>query len=460
MSSSATINTKFKIQPKPFVPAKGPMSKIARNLVHKQLASLHTGCLQIEENGEVFTFGQNQLDIESDVESDIESGVKNEAGLVARLIVHDMGCYSEIMTGGSIGAAESFMTGDWSSPDLTMLVRVMVRNLDILDQMEGGLALISKPFLKLFHYFNQNSAKGSRRNIAAHYDLGNDLFELFLDPTMMYSSGIFPQVNEDQSIDKEDPSIEKEAASMEQASINKLNIICEKLQLTASDHVVEIGTGWGGFAIHAAKNYGCRVTTTTISQEQFNLAKQRIKQEGLEDKITLLLEDYRDLRKTYEGQFDKLVSIEMIEAVGWKFYNTFFEHCGSLLKPQGIALIQAITITDQRYDQARKNVDFIQRYIFPGSCIPSITALITASTKASDLNLVQAQDFGLHYARTLKCWQETFNHKSEQVSALGYSDDFKRMWQFYLSYCEGGFAERTIGVNHLVFAKPRAKINY
>ena len=433
MPSVANIEPKSKS----FIPANGRMSKLAKKLVHRQLISLHTGCLQIEENGEVFIFGQAEKDTD----------------LVARMVIHDVSCYGEIMTGGSIGAAESFMTGDWSTPDLTMLVRVMVRNIDILDQLEGGLALISKPFLKAFHYFNQNSAKGSRRNIAAHYDLGNDLFELFLDPTMMYSSGIFPQVNED-------PSTEKEAASMEQASINKLNIICEKLQLTASDHVVEIGTGWGGFAIHAAKNYGCRVTTTTISQEQFNLAKQRIKQEGLEDKITLLLEDYRDLRKTYEGQFDKLVSIEMIEAVGWKFYNTFFEHCGSLLKPQGIALIQAITITDQRYDQARKDVDFIQRYIFPGSCIPSITALITASTKASDLNLVQAQDFGLHYARTLKSWQETFNHKSEQVSALGYSDDFKRMWQFYLSYCEGGFAERTIGVNHLVFAKPRAKINY
>lgn len=418
----------LELKSKRFIPATGRMAKVARNLVHRQLASLHTGCLQIEEDGTVFSFGEPEA----------------EAQLVARLIVHDVSCYGEIMTGGSIGAAESFMTGDWSSPDLTKLVRVMVLNIDILDQMEGGLALISKPFLKLFHYLNQNSAKGSRRNIAAHYDLGNDLFELFLDPTMMYSSGIFPHKD----------------ATMEEASIHKLNIICEKLQLNAADHVVEIGTGWGGFAIHAAKHYGCKVTTTTISQEQFNLAQQRIKQEGLEDKITLLLEDYRDLRKTYAGQFDKLVSIEMIEAVGWKFYNTFFEHCGSLLKPQGLALIQAITITDQRYDQARKDVDFIQRYIFPGSCIPSVTALINASTAASDLNLVQAQDFGQHYARTLKAWQDVFNEKTQQVSELGYSDDFKRMWQFYLSYCEGGFAERSIGVNHLVFAKPKTKLDY
>jgi cyclopropane-fatty-acyl-phospholipid synthase len=413
---------------KSFVPAKGQLSKVARKLVHNQLLSLHSGCLQIEEDGEVFSFGQSLQETE----------------LVARLVVHDVSCYGEIMTGGSIGAAESFMTGDWSSPDLTMLVRVMVRNIDILDQMEGGLALISKPLLKGFHYFNQNSAKGSRRNIAAHYDLGNDLFEAFLDPTMMYSSGIFPSAD----------------ASMEEASLNKLKIICEKLQLTASDHLVEIGTGWGGLAIYAAKHYGCKVTTTTISQQQFNLAKQRVEDAGLQDKVTLLLEDYRDLKKDYAGKFDKLVSIEMIEAVGWKFYNTFFSHCSALLKPDGIALIQAITITDQRYDQARKDVDFIQRYIFPGSCIPSVTALVNASTDASDLNLVQAQDFGFHYARTLKAWQDTFNEKSKQISEFGYSDDFKRMWQFYLSYCEGGFEERSIGVNHLVFAKPRAKMAY
>lgn len=424
MTSVANID----IKSNKFIPAKNILAKIARKLVHKQLASLHTGCLQIQEGESIYSFGQE----------------KESSELVARLVVHDVSCYGDIMTGGSIGAAESFMTGDWSSPDLTLLVRVMVRNIDILDQMEGGLARLSKPLLKAFHYFNQNSEKGSRRNIAAHYDLGNDLFELFLDPTMMYSSGIFPDAH----------------STMEQASLNKLDIICQKLQLTADDHLVEIGTGWGGLAIYAAKNYGCKVTTTTISQEQFNLAQQRVKEAGLEDKVTLLLEDYRDLKKQYAGQFDKLVSVEMIEAVGWKYYDTFFEHCSSLLKPQGIALIQAITIVDQRYEQARQDVDFIQRYIFPGSCIPSVTALINSSTKASDLTLVQAQDFGVHYARTLRVWQETFNKKSEQVSKLGYSDDFKRMWQFYLSYCEGGFKERSIGVNHLVFAKPRADLAY
>ena len=426
MNTQSVVNQEH--ETKKTISSNSKMTMFARYLVHKQLKSLHTGCLKIEEGDNTFTFGEQESDEKT----------------TATLIIHDNSCYSEIMTGGSIGAAESFMTGDWSTPDLTQLVRVMVLNLDILDQMEGGLASLSKPLLKAFHYFNSNSEKGSRRNIAAHYDLGNDLFELFLDPTMMYSSGIFPTAD----------------SSMEEASLNKLKIICEKLNLSEQDNVVEIGTGWGGFAIYAAKNYGCRVTTTTISQQQYNLAEERIKQAGLEDKITLLLNDYRDLQKNYAGSFDKLVSIEMIEAVGWKFYDTFFSHCSSLLKPEGIALIQAITIADQRYDQARKDVDFIQRYIFPGSCIPSVTALVSASTKASDFSLIQAQDFGSHYARTLKKWHEVFNAKSEEVSALGYSDDFKRMWQFYLSYCEGGFAERSIGVNHLVFAKPKAMVQY
>jgi len=426
MNTQSVVNQEH--ETKKTISSNSKMTMLARYLVHKQLKSLHTGCLKIEEGDNTFTFGEQESDEKT----------------TATLIIHDNSCYSEIMTGGSIGAAESFMTGDWSTPDLTQLVRVMVSNLDILDQMEGGLASLSKPLLKAFHYFNSNSEKGSRRNIAAHYDLGNDLFELFLDPTMMYSSGIFPTAD----------------SSMEEASLNKLKIICEKLNLSEQDNVVEIGTGWGGFAIYAAKNYGCRVTTTTISQQQYNLAEERIKQAGLEDKITLLMNDYRDLQKSYAGSFDKLVSIEMIEAVGWKFYDTFFSHCSSLLKPEGIALIQAITIADQRYDQARKDVDFIQRYIFPGSCIPSVTALVSASTKASDFSLIQAQDFGNHYARTLKKWHEVFNAKSEEVSALGYSDDFKRMWQFYLSYCEGGFAERSIGVNHLVFAKPKAMVQY
>ena len=401
---------------------------VAKNIIIKALGKIQRGRLVLDDHGQIFYFGEAAADAE----------------IIAHVFIHHSSSYKDILLGGSIGAGEAYMLGSWSSSSLLDVIRLMVINLEAFNKMDNARPLFNRLSTKLLHMMNANTQTGSRKNISAHYDLGNDFFSLFLDPTMMYSSGIFPSAQ----------------ATMEEASLNKLNIICEKLQLCADDHVVEIGTGWGGFAIYAAKNYGCKVTTTTISQEQFNLAKQRIEQEGLQDKITLLLEDYRDLRKYYEGQFDKLVSIEMIEAVGWKFYNTFFEHCGSLLKPEGIALIQAITITDQRYDQARKDVDFIQRYIFPGSCIPSVTALVTASTKASDMNLVQAQDFGLHYARTLKAWQDTFNEKTKQVSEFGYSDDFKRMWQFYLSYCEGGFEERSIGVNHLVFAKPQAKMTY
>lgn len=401
------------------------LRKLARKLIHGQLQKLHTGCLVIKEGDDAFVFGEK---------------LSSDHDLYAELHIQDASAYVDILTGGSIGAAEAYMTGDWTTPDLTKAVRVMARNIDLMNAMEGGIAsLISGPFLKFFHRLNQNNEKGSRRNIAAHYDLGNELFELFLDPTMIYSSGIFPTAD----------------ATMEEASLNKLKTICERLHLTADDHVVEIGTGWGGFAVYAAKNYGCKVTTTTISEEQYNLAKERIKENGLEDKITLLKEDYRKL----EGTYDKLVSIEMIEAVGHQFFDTYFEKCASLLKPDGLMLIQAITIEDQRYDRALKNVDFIQRYIFPGSCIPSIQAMLTSTKKHTDLNLVELHDFGAHYSRTLKLWQDAFNAHDEEISKLGYSEDFKRMWRFYLSYCEGGFAERAIGVSHLVWAKPEYKHN-
>jgi len=391
-------------------------SDIAKRAVFSQLKALHTGHLVIVDGGVRHSFG------------DVDSC------LYAEMEVKDRACYTDIMTGGSIGAAESYMTGDWVSPNLSDLVRLMVRNMDILDGMEGGVARMSKPALKLLHRMNQNTEKGSKRNIAAHYDLGNDFFKTFLDPTMMYSSALFPS----------------NSASLEEGSLNKLKTICEKLQLSADDHVVEIGTGWGGFAIYAASNYGCQVTTTTISKEQYALANARVKEAGLEDKITLLLEDYRNL----EGQFDKLVSIEMIEAVGWKFYNTYYETCSRLLKPSGLMLIQAITIADQRYDQARKDVDFIQRYIFPGSCIPSLTALSEAMRDSSDLRMVSQQDFAEHYAKTLRLWNENCKKAAEKITSMGYDETFQRMWEFYLCYCEGGFAERSIGVSHLLYAKP------
>jgi len=275
---------------------------------------------------------------------------------------------------------------------------------------------------------------GSRKNILAHYDLGNDFYALFLDETMTYSCAIFEQEN----------------SSLKQASEAKYDRICRKLQLAAGDRVIEIGTGWGGFAVHAARNYGVQVTTTTISDEQHQFARQRIKAAGLEDRITLLKKDYRDL----SGKFDKLVSIEMIEAVGHQYLPIFFRTCSRLLKDDGIMALQAITIGDQIFDRHKRTVDFIKRYIFPGSCIPSITAISIALAKATDLRLVHLEDITPHYARTLREWRRRFFTNIKKVRALGFSDTFVRMWEYYLCYCEGGFAERYLGDVQMLFVKP------
>ncbi len=393
-------------------------SGLSRKLVLSQLKHLRTGSLTIIDGDERMQFGE----------------APELTSLRGELRIEDPHAYVDIAMGGSIGAAEAYMTGDWTTPDLTALVRIMVRNMDVLDGLEGGLALLAKPLRKWFHRANQNTERGSKRNIAAHYDLGNELFQLFLDPSMMYSSAIYPHRN----------------SSLAEAASHKLDIICQTLNLKPGERVIEIGTGWGGFAIHAASEYGCHVTTTTISEEQHALAAERIKEAGLEDRITLLKQDYRSL----EGQFDKLVSIEMIEAVGWQYYPTFFETCSRLLKPGGAMLMQAITIPEQRYDSARRDVDFIQRYIFPGSCIPSVKALNDACAQVSDMRLVSMNDFAEHYARTLKAWFDAFTAQQDKVSALGYDETFQRMWEFYLCYCEGGFVERAIGVAHLMYAKP------
>jgi cyclopropane-fatty-acyl-phospholipid synthase len=348
--------------------------------------------------------------------------------------VHDPRFYSELAFGGSIGAGEAYMQEYWSVNDLTALVRILLCNRELLDGMETGLARLTGPLQKALHWLNRNTRDGSRRNIAAHYDLGNEFFALFLDSTMMYSSAIFDHPR----------------MTLEQAQVARLDRICRKLDLKPTDHLLEIGTGWGGMAIHAAQHYGCRVTTTTISREQHALAIERVHQAGLGDRVTVLLEDYRDLA----GQYDKLVSIEMIEAVGHQFYDTYFSQCGRLLKPDGLMLLQAITIADQRYEAARKSVDFIQRHIFPGSTIPSVTAMSNSITRASDLRLVHLEDIGPHYATTLRMWRENFFRKLESIRALGYPENFLRMWEFYLCYCEGGFEERAIGDVHMLLAKP------
>ena len=351
-----------------------------------------------------------------------------------RLEVNGPAFYRALASNGSVGAAEAYMDGDWDCSDLVALVRLLVRNRDLLDGMERGPARLGGWAMKAWHALRRNTHAGARRNIAAHYDLGNPFFRLFLSDDLMYSSALYAGDDD----------------TLEAASTRKLSRICEKLRLTAEDHVVEIGTGWGGFAIHAAREVGCRVTTTTISREQYELARQRVDEAGLQDRITVLLSDYRDL----QGQYDKLVSIEMIEAIGAQYQETYFATLARLLKPDGIALVQAITIEDHRYQQALRSVDFIKRHIFPGSFIPSISAMLQAKTRSSDLALVHMEDFGPSYARTLRDWRQRFESRRDEVRAQGFDERFMRMWRFYLAYCEGGFLERSIGVAHLLFTKP------
>ena len=406
-----TLTSALKIKPR-----SAWLQNFARKLVLAKLKKLQRGKLTLIENGISYYFG-------------------NAGSISATITVLDAHFYGEIAFGGSIGAGEAYMLNYWQADNLTNVIRLFAVNQSIMDTLEGGFEWLSKPILKILHYLNRNTTDGSRKNIAAHYDLGNDFFKLWLDPSMMYSAAIFEPADCD----------------LEAASLKKLQVICDKLDLKPTDHVIEIGTGWGGFAIYAAKHYGCKVTTTTISKQQYDEAVLRVNAENLISKITLLLNDYRDLNGTY----DKLVSIEMIEAVGHQFYDIYFKKCASLLKPEGLALIQAITIVDQRFDAAKNSVDFIQRYIFPGSNIPSVTALLSSMTKSSDFRLFDCEDIGPHYATTLRKWNENFFANIEAVRKLGYSEEFIKMWQFYLCYCEGGFAERALGDVHLLLAKPQ-----
>ncbi len=364
-------------------------------------------------------------------------GREVEGAVDAVLEVYDERFWGALALRGSIGAGEAYALGWWGSPAATDVVRLMVRNQDALDRLDSGWARLSKPFLAAFHRLRRNTEEGSRDNIAAHYDLSNDFFELFLDPTMTYSSGVF----------------EHEASSLEEASVAKIDRLCRKLELGPDDHLLEIGTGWGGLALHAAREYGCRVTTTTISRQQHAFAMRRIEEAGLSGRVTLLLEDYRKLTGTY----DKLVSVEMIEAVGHQYYGEFFAQCGRLLKPHGMMAMQAILIADQHFERAARSVDFIQRYIFPGSNIPSTTALLSAATGSSDLRLSHHECFGTHYTRTLAAWRERLRARWDEAQALGFEETFLRLFEFYFHYCEGGFEERHIDVAQLTLVKPGAR---
>lgn len=391
---------------------------IARSSLLQLFRHLKIGSLTLHDANGSQTFGQRD----------------NPAEPHAEVHVHSPLVYRHVLLGGAMGSGESYMQGHWSSPSLVEVIRLFTANMSVLQSMDKSRPSLKQAALKVFHFLNRNSQSGSRRNISAHYDLGNDFFNLFLDRSMMYSSAVFPSPD----------------ASLETAAEHKLDLICQQLQLKPEDHLLEIGTGWGGMAIHAAKHYGCKVTTTTISAEQYAHAQQRVAEEGLEDRITLLCEDYRDL----QGSYDKLVSIEMIEAVGHKYYQSYFSKCSSLLKSNGLMVIQAITMTDQRYEQAKHSVDFIQRYIFPGGCLPSVAVISDHLAKDTDMQMTALSDITEHYADTLRIWRERFFDRIEEVREQGFDEVFERMWDFYLCYCEGGFRERVIGTVQLTFAKP------
>jgi cyclopropane-fatty-acyl-phospholipid synthase len=359
-------------------------------------------------------------------------------GLQARIDVHDERFFRAAALRGSVGAGEAYARGWWTSPEPVAVVRLFVRDRETLLGLEGGLARLSRPLFALAHALRRNTRGGSRANIAAHYDLSNEFFALILDETMTYSCGLFPHPG----------------ASLREASLTKIERLCDRLELGPDDHLLEIGTGWGAFALHAAGRHGCRVTTTTLSKRQHEQARARVRAAGLEGRVEVLLRDYRDLTGTY----DKLVSVEMIEAVGHAYYPTFFRKCAELLAPRGRMALQAITIADRLYDEARRSVDFIQAHVFPGSCIPSVTALLTAATKASDLRLERLEEIGPHYVPTLAAWRANLRARWSAARALGLSEETLRGWEFYFAYCEGGYAEGQLGDVHMLFARPEARV--
>lgn len=387
-----------------------------KKAVFSVLRSSTRGCLNMIEGQQRWQFGNPH------------------SALQATVTVNDQSIYRTLLLKGSIGIAEDFVAGKWESPELTRVIEFFVANQDSLDAIEQKFGFLTRIGYFLKKLRRRNNVRQARENILAHYDLGNHLYREFLDPHMQYSSAIYPQAS----------------AGLEAAQQHKLDVICQRLQIRPGNHVIEIGTGWGGLAIYLASHYDCHVTTTTISDAQHQYAREQIDNAGLQDKITLLKQDYRDL----SGQYDRLVSIEMIEAVGHEYLDGFFKKCHQLLKPNGLMMLQAITIADQRYDFYRKDVDFIQTYIFPGGCLPSVERMSQCISQQTDMVIHQLQDIGLHYARTLKHWRERFLAAWPQLQNSGFDEQFKRLWLYYLCYCEGGFLQRAISTVHLTARKP------
>jgi len=392
------------------------LDRLARAIFFHLLGKIRQGHITVRENNNFWEFGKN---------TDIRPGA-------AQVNVHHPRFYRALLFQGSRGLGDSYIQGYWSSPDLTAVICLLTRNLQVLgryfcpDKLAG-------PFCRLWWWSRRNTPTGSRKNIAAHYDLGNDFYALFLDETMAYSCGIF----------------EETGSSLSEAQRVKYDRVCRKLDLQPSDHLLEIGTGWGGLAIHAARQYGCRVTTTTISQAQYDYARRLFQEIGLSGQITLLLQDYRHL----QGKFDKLVSIEMIEAVGHEYLEEYFRVCGQRLQDRGLMLLQAIIIGDGIYSSYRRSTDFIRSHIFPGGHLVSVQAMGRAAARTTDLRLVHLEDLTPHYPLTLRAWRERFWAHLPAVRGMGYPEEFIRLWEFYLCYCEGGFRERYIGDVQVLYAK-------
>ncbi|MBI1349175.1 methyltransferase domain-containing protein [bacterium] len=387
----------------------------AERLVQRHLASLVQGALTLRTSDNVQQFGKTEE-------------------LHAELQVHHPRFFRRASLGGRLAVAESYLEGDWDSDDLTSLFRIFLRNQSQTAKLDRGWARITELGHRLYHAWHWNSRNGSRRNIAAHYDLGNEFYKLWLDDTLAYSSGIFAASD----------------YSLRDASLEKFDRVCRKLDLSPEDQVMEIGTGWGGFALHAASRFGCQITTTTISREQHAIASNRFSQAGMNQQIKLLQEDYRDLA----GQFSKLVSIEMIEAVGHRYLDQFFQKCSQLLRPDGTMVLQAIVMPERGYLDYLKTVDFIQRYVFPGGCLPSVGSMLESAGRTTDLRLVHIEDFAPHYAETLRSWRLAFRAQLPRVRELGYPERLIRLWNYYLCYCEAAFEERTVGVVQIQFDKP------
>jgi len=395
-------------------------TKLARAVVLPLLRRTRHGTLTLDEDGRSRSFGEPAT-----------------GGPAVLVVVHDRRFFSGLLR-GSLGVSEAYAERWFDCADLPELARLAALNMPTLDRWRRALRpLVAGPQAAVA-WWARNTPRRARRQIAAHYDIGNDLFRLMLDETMTYSCAIF----------------EQPAASLHEAQIEKLDRICRKLVLRASDHVLEIGTGWGGFAIHAASSYGCRVTTTTISAEQHRLASERVRAAGLQDRVTVLLDDYRNLR----GSFDKLVSIEMIEAVGWQYYDTFFECCASLLTPEGAMLLQAITIDERAYHVEKAKRSFANTHVFPGGCLPSLSAISRSVARVTDMRPIGLEDITTHYVRTLRCWRENFLAQLDRVRSLGYDGRFQRMWVLYLAYCEGGFGGGRIGNVQLLLGKPLYRV--